>query len=525
MHVKNASFDQAFVDGLRKEFRDWWVDEGKESFNNHPAFDYYISQSAKRNPQDQSLPLDTDMDEYRAQQDHFRRVNNEIKRRGAIGWWPNIENFLKSKYPAAHKNFEAGWEEAGYQLDNSKPDKAYATGPEAVAQHGYDPSEIAAGMLMLHNQSHPLRGRLEDTDKQRLVDIFQKRQQMQQAHEQKQKSLVTAALTQDIVDRLGKEFDDWWGEREHIDHPFAWPGRGPIGHWPNVEDFLYDKYPAAHRGLDMGYEETEPILAERPWEEDDWGHQQYATGPEAVAQYGYDPKEIAAGMLLLHNQTHPFRGHLAQEDQDRLVDIFQKRQKMQRDFDRRMKQQGEQQAFFTKEELLNPEKQKELVTAAKQLLSKEQYGNCYEAAAKYMMANTLFAGSQSNKNLRLVHGEVRGQGPMEGKTFGHAWIEDGNDVIDNSNGRNLRIPKLVYYHFGDIHNLNNYHVYKPTEARDKMLETGIFGPWDLKGKHPNYVEGPEFQDDEDDDDGWHEDDDWDGEGDGYDEDYGEAVYY
>lgn len=339
--------------------------------------------------------LDSEFHEWYFSQPKHEKNYSDLQ--GPIGNWKNIENFLKSKYPAAHRGLDMGMEEVTPLLDgpntpqyaqdaqsdvqvyrqrNPAPpgsNRPYETGPEAVSQYGYDPKEIAAVMLMLHNQSHPFRSTQDDFfshDLDRLYDIAQKRQQMQKAYDQKQKSLVTAALTQNIVDRLQNEFDQWWEDsgKEHIDHPFAWPGRGPIGHWPNVEAFLFDKYPAAYRGYDTGFENAGPVLengTRTPWSEDE----SYETGPEAFHEYGYDPKEVAAGMLLLHNQTHPFRGFMQQSDQDRLVDIFQKRMKMQRDFDRRMKQQGEQQAFFTKDELLKPDKQKELVTAAKQLLS------------------------------------------------------------------------------------------------------------------------------------------------------------
>lgn len=40
-------------------------------------------------------------------------------------------------------------------------------------------------------------------------------------------------------------------------------------------------------------------------------------------------------MLLLHNKTDRFRGDMSQEDQQRLVDIFQKRQQMQREYEKR----------------------------------------------------------------------------------------------------------------------------------------------------------------------------------------------
>ena len=142
-----------------------------------------------------------------------------------------------------------------------------------------------------------------------------------------------AAVTQNLVDRLHDEFHQWWHGTGQTPHPGADPERGPVGHWPHVEQFLFEKYPMAHLGLDMGNEEAAPVMDGNtiPYLQG----AEYETGPAAVSEHGYDPKEIAAGMVLLHNQSHPLRGDLAQEDQDRLNDIFDKRVKMQRTYEQR----------------------------------------------------------------------------------------------------------------------------------------------------------------------------------------------
>lgn len=118
----------------------------------------------------------------------------------------------------------------------------------------------------------------------------------------------------------------------------------------------------------------------------------------------------------------------------------------------------------------------------------KKLGDCYEAAVLYMMDHALGMGvSEPNPELRLVHGEVAGQGPLEGKTFGHAWIEDGDMVIDKSNGRDTYMPKFLYYSIGRIDELDNYHVYTPEQVRKKLIEHGVYGPWDLQGQHPNFA--------------------------------------
>jgi GNAT superfamily N-acetyltransferase len=142
-----------------------------------------------------------------------------------------------------------------------------------------------------------------------------------------------AALNQQLLDRLHGEFHDWWRSERRDPQPGADPTRGPIGHWPHVEQFLFEQYPAASMGFEMGMEEAGPVMdgTTIPYLQG----AEYETGPDATKLYGYDPKEVAAGLLLLHNKTHPLRGDVAQKDLDRLTDIAQKRYQMQRTYEQR----------------------------------------------------------------------------------------------------------------------------------------------------------------------------------------------
>jgi hypothetical protein len=102
-------------------------------------------------------------------------------------------------------------------------------------------------------------------------------------------------------------------------------------------------------------------------------------------------------------------------------------------------------------------------------------GDCYEAAGKYMMDHALFPGGEDH--LILVHGEVTGQGDIMGLKYGHAWVEDGEMVIDVSNGRDIRMPKPLYYALGGIG--DNLHKYTVEEFRRKVSKHKHWGPWDL----------------------------------------------
>lgn len=119
---------------------------------------------------------------------------------GPLTYWGNIEKFFKDRYPEAHRGFNMAEEKARPLMDNGRATwssetlKAppYETGPEAIDKYGYDPKALAAGMMYLHTWSHAQspqnswRGDKLPRDINRLTDIFQKRQQMQDVYKQRQ---------------------------------------------------------------------------------------------------------------------------------------------------------------------------------------------------------------------------------------------------------------------------------------------------------------------------------------------------
>lgn len=106
-------------------------------------------------------------------------------------------------------------------------------------------------------------------------------------------------------------------------------------------------------------------------------------------------------------------------------------------------------------------------------------GDCYEAAFKFIMDECNLTPENSKRYI-LVHAEVMGQGEIEGITFGHAFVvKDRTLVIDRSNGRNLEMPAFIYYAIGQINDIGNEHQYTWEEARQKAMESGTYGPWDL----------------------------------------------
>jgi hypothetical protein len=114
-------------------------------------------------------------------------------------------------------------------------------------------------------------------------------------------------------------------------------------------------------------------------------------------------------------------------------------------------------------------------------------GDCMEAAVNLMMR---FHSDFFGKRLKaqgspvLVHALVRGHGILKGKRFPHAWVEDGNLVIDQSNGNDIRMEKRVYYALGGIkpNEKGAYVKYAYSDMKKKLVSTGHYGHWDLDEK-------------------------------------------
>ena len=95
-------------------------------------------------------------------------------------------------------------------------------------------------------------------------------------------------------------------------------------------------------------------------------------------------------------------------------------------------------------------------------------GNCYEVALHKFMDNP--------RRYTLVHGVVTGQGPIAGMQYGHAWVEDGDKIIDMTLPSHLRsLPKDVYYALGHIDITRRYNANQVLKMLDKF---GTYGPWD-----------------------------------------------
>ena len=104
----------------------------------------------------------------------------------------------------------------------------------------------------------------------------------------------------------------------------------------------------------------------------------------------------------------------------------------------------------------------------------EAKGDCYQAGGRLIMN---FFGDKRHK---LVHGMVNGQGALEGKRYGHCWVESSNSVLDHSNGRKLEIPKQIYYALGRVKR-SQCKYYTPEQAAKMMSTKEHWGPWEMAG--------------------------------------------
>ena len=102
-------------------------------------------------------------------------------------------------------------------------------------------------------------------------------------------------------------------------------------------------------------------------------------------------------------------------------------------------------------------------------------GDCYQANGRKIL------GKPDSSGWVLCHGLVTGQGKIRGIQFGHCWCEEGDNVHDFSNDREVTVPKMLYYALGNIEPENVFK-YTPEQVREKALESGTWGPWEKESQ-------------------------------------------
>ncbi|MCK9435040.1 MAG: hypothetical protein M0R32_09550 [Candidatus Cloacimonetes bacterium] len=100
-------------------------------------------------------------------------------------------------------------------------------------------------------------------------------------------------------------------------------------------------------------------------------------------------------------------------------------------------------------------------------------GDCFVVSGRYVSSEGI-----KNQNLTLVHALIRPRmGRLAGVEYWHAWVEDGNKVIDLSEGKTgekSEFPKDFYYALADPQQI---HRYSYEETLERTLAEKNWGPW------------------------------------------------
>lgn len=107
------------------------------------------------------------------------------------------------------------------------------------------------------------------------------------------------------------------------------------------------------------------------------------------------------------------------------------------------------------------------------------HGDCYRQAAKYATAH----------DLSLVHGTVKS--PVRPRPFTHAWVEDGEKVIDPTTGIGIKTKQMTRKRYYDLLNIDyrKNHVYSPEKAVGIMATAGHWGPYTKKEWEEHFGKG------------------------------------
>jgi hypothetical protein len=101
-------------------------------------------------------------------------------------------------------------------------------------------------------------------------------------------------------------------------------------------------------------------------------------------------------------------------------------------------------------------------------------GECYRLAAQLVM---------DNREYKLVHAEVTGEGPIKGIRYGHAFTtftdESSSEWVFDPSGENetpVKVPKALYFKLGNI-NPDEIIEYPYEEVLENILKHETWGPW------------------------------------------------
>ena len=114
----------------------------------------------------------------------------------------------------------------------------------------------------------------------------------------------------------------------------------------------------------------------------------------------------------------------------------------------------------------------------KQHLTEAKLGDCFSVAGRAMLK---LDSEMEKAGMKMVHALVYGEGKLEGRRFGHAFLRLGDVIFDNSNGNKIITRKENYFKQGGINpkEKGTYIEYDKEQSLLKMAKYHHWGPWDL----------------------------------------------
>ena len=110
-------------------------------------------------------------------------------------------------------------------------------------------------------------------------------------------------------------------------------------------------------------------------------------------------------------------------------------------------------------------------------MGRKATGDCFIVHGRFM---TNPINVKDSGKFILVHAEVSGQGPLTGLRYCHCWLEKDGVVYDWTNGREIQMPKELYYFLGEVVQIEGkYAKYTNLEVCKQVLTHNHWGPWEL----------------------------------------------
>lgn len=100
-------------------------------------------------------------------------------------------------------------------------------------------------------------------------------------------------------------------------------------------------------------------------------------------------------------------------------------------------------------------------------------GNCFVSSYQYFQSHI-----HSDKDLKLAHGIIKGQGAIAGIWYVHAWCQDNHYVYDMTLPKQYQIMPIQKYYA--LSHAKDVVLYDQKQVAQNSLKFKTYGPWDKK---------------------------------------------